>query len=196
MLLRRRRATPPAYATASGDPQGHARGKLKASLLDVHEPDRRGADLLRNGNVINLIYSTPGVGGASTDTFLVEHERLAFRRVTSTAARPTLVRIAVDDAKEKSMVFAYGSIAGRFGWIALDAIKSAAVVAAAPAPVPVPASSACDGKGDTTFCSDTFKMYAFTCKGGQLETDKTQQCPFPKATCISIAADGTPICGD
>jgi hypothetical protein len=160
----------------------------------AHVKPQAGDYLLRNGNVINLIYSTPGVGGASTDTFLVEHEKLAFRRVTSTVARPTLVRIAVDDAKKKSMVFGYGSIAGRFGWIALDAIKSAVVVAATPAPAP--ASSVCDGKGDTTFCSDTFKMYAFTCKGGELQTDKTQQCPFPKGTCTSIAADGTPVCDD
>jgi hypothetical protein len=44
-----------------------------------------------------------------TDTFFVEHEKLAFRRVVSTSARPPRVRIPVDDAK-KSMVFAFGSM--------------------------------------------------------------------------------------
>ncbi|MDB5217345.1 MAG: hypothetical protein JWO86_5272 [Myxococcaceae bacterium] len=72
----------------------------------AHVKPQAGDYLLRNGNVINLIYSTPGVGGASTD-----------------------------------MVFAFGSIAGRFGWVALDAIKSAAVVADARAPALV--SSLC-----------------------------------------------------
>lgn len=163
-------------------------------VATAHVKPQAGDYLLRNGNVINLIYSTPGVGGASTDTFLVEHEQLAFRRVTSTAARPTLVRIPVDDAKKKSMVFAFGWIAGRFGWIALDAIKSSAV--AKSAPPPAPASSVCDGKGDTTFCSDTFKMYAFTCKGGQLVPEKTLQCPFPKTTCKRVGADGTLTCDD
>ena len=102
----------------------------------AHVKPQAGDYLLRNGNVINLIYSTPGVGGASTDTFLVEHEKLAFCRVTSTSSRPTLVRIPVDDAKKKNMVFAFGSIAGRFGWIALDAIKSAAVASVAAAAPP------------------------------------------------------------
>ena len=160
----------------------------------AHVKPQAGDYLLRNGNVINLIYSTPGVGGASTDTFLVDHEKLGFRRVTSTASHPTLVRIRVDDAKKKSMVFAFGSIAGRFGWIALDAIKSAAVVAAAPAPAPP--SSICTGKADGTFCSDTFTMYAFTCKGGQLDPAKTLKCPFPQTQCRSVNADGTLTCDD
>jgi hypothetical protein len=160
----------------------------------THVKPQAGDYLLRNGNVINLIYSTPGVGGASTDTFLVEHEKLAFRRVTSTAARPTLVRIPVDDAKKKSMVFAFGSIAGRFGWVALDAIKSAAVVA--DPPPPALASSLCDGKPDGTACSDTFNMYAVTCKGGQLEPEKTLTCPYPQTHCKSVNADGTIACDD
>lgn len=162
----------------------------------AHVKPQAGDYLLRNGNVINLIYSTPGVGGASTDTFLVEHEKLAFRRVTSTSSRPTLVRIPVDDAKKKSMVFAFGSIAGRFGWIALDAIKSAAVASAAAALPPAQLKSVCTGKGDGTFCSDTFMGFAFTCKGGQLEADKTLQCPYPQTHCKSVNADGTLTCED
>jgi hypothetical protein len=162
----------------------------------AHVKPQAGDYLLRNGNVINLIYSTPGVGGASTDTFLVEHEKLAFRRVTSTSSRPTLVRIPVDDAKKKSMVFAYGSIAGRFGWIALDAIKSAAVASAAAAPPPAQLKSVCTGKADGPFCSDTFMGFAFTCKGGQLEADKTLQCPYPQTHCKSVNADGTLSCED
>jgi hypothetical protein len=162
----------------------------------AHVKPQAGDYLLRNGNVINLIYSTPGVGGASTDTFLVEHEKLVFRRVTSTSSRPTLVRIPVDDAKKKSMVFAFGSIAGRFGWIALDAIKSAAVASPAAAPPPAQFKSVCTGKGDGTFCSDTFMGFAFTCKGGELEADKTLQCPYPQTHCKSVNADGTLTCED
>jgi hypothetical protein len=74
------------------------------------------------------------------------------------------------------MVFAFGSIAGRFGWIALDAIKSAAVASVAAAPPPAQLKS--------------------VCTGGQLEADKTLQCPYPQTHCKSVNADGTLACED
>jgi hypothetical protein len=158
--------------------------------------------LLRNGNVINLIYSTPGAGGASTDTFLVGHEQLAFRRVKSTHARPTLVRIGVENPSHKSMVFAYGSIEGRFGWMALSSIKKGTVSSATPpagtgtspgagsgpAPGGGPAPSVCDGKADGTYCDDTFPMSGYTCAGGKLAT--ALECPPPFTKCTGASADG------
>lgn len=155
----------------------------KAKVAPGAGSKKVGDYLLRDGNVINLAYMTPGVGGAATDTFVVSHQGLAFRRVKSTARRPTLVRIPVDDAKRKGMVFAYGSMEGRFGWVALAAIKVGSVTAAPAAP-----PSACDGKPDGTFCSDLFPMYGFTCRGGALVT--ALECPAPYTKCTGPSPDG------
>lgn len=149
----------------------------------AHVKPQAGDYLLRNGNVINLIYSTPGAGGASTDTFLVEHDKLAFHRATSTKARPTLVRIPVDSATKKSMVFAFGSIAGRFGWIALDAIKIGDVDPTPP--------SACAGKPDATYCDEVATIFGYACKGGVVV--KSLQCPAPFTHCKGPSADGTAL---
>src|SRR5262249_1184184 len=57
--------------------------KIKAhSGPDVSE---KGRDyLLREGNVQNLAYQTPLVGGAATDTFVVQRNAIGFRRAKST----------------------------------------------------------------------------------------------------------------
>lgn len=97
---------------------------------------RRARDyLLRDGNLINLAFQTPGVGGAATDTFLVPHDGLAFRRVRSTRERPTLIRVPVAHPTHKAMIFAYGRMAGRYGWVAMAALKRGRV-SARPACVP------------------------------------------------------------
>ena len=170
----------------------------KATLgkASKHVIPQAGDYLLRTGNVINLIYSTPGAGGASTDTFVVEKDRLAFARAKSTAARPTLVRVGVADPKRKSMVFAYGSIAGRFGWLALDAIKSGNVVSvAAPrAEVASGTPSVCDGKPNGTACSDVFPNEAHTCRDGQLI--ESLACPPPQTHCVGVSADAQIICAE
>lgn len=44
--------------------------------------------------------------------------------------------------------------------------------------------------------TDTFLGFAFTCKGGELEADKTLQCPYPQTHCKSVNADGTLTCDD
>lgn len=166
----------------------------------THVKPQAGDYLLRNGNVINLIYSTPGAGGASTDTFFVEHEKLAFQRVKSTKLRPALVRIPVADPKKKSMVFAYGSIAGRFGWIALDAIRRGTVSAEASGATSAGApgdstATYCRGKADGPHCGnavDLYEGYAFVCKNGSL--DNILKCPEPLTKCVSVGPDGSLIC--
>ncbi|MDB4934311.1 MAG: hypothetical protein JWP87_1283 [Labilithrix sp.] len=147
--------------------------------------------LLRDGNVINLAYATPGVGGAATDTFLVADHGLAFRRVKSTERRPTLVRIPVDGVKKKGMVFAYGSVNGRFGWIALAAIKQGSIAAA---PLPAPAASLCGDKADGTYCSDQFPLYGYICRSGKVVT--ALECQAGATKCTGPAADGASLVCD
>jgi hypothetical protein len=150
---------------------------------------RRARDyLLRDGNVINLAFHTPGVGGASTDTFFVSDEGLAFRRVRSTREKPTLVRVKVDHPQQKAMIFAYGEIAGRFGWVPLAAIKTGKVG------TDVDEKDSCDGKPDGVHCSELAPYSAYVCFGGQIASGF--QCPNPGDVCTGPAPDGAGIaCG-
>jgi hypothetical protein len=177
------------------DPATFASDKLPAWAQDKVAPgsgSKKVRDyLLRDGNVINLAYATPGVGGAATDTFLVADRGLAFRRVKSTTARPTLVRIPVDGVKKKGMVFAYGSINARFGWVALAAIKQGSVAANAR---PAPAASFCDGVADGTYCSDVFPLYGYTCRAGKVVA--ALECEANATKCRGASADGASLVCD
>lgn len=126
--------------------------------------------LLRDGNLINLAYGTPRVGGAATDTFYVADAALGFKRVRSTTRRPTLVRVPVDDRSRPTLIFAYGSIEGRFGWVAIPAFRRGEVRANAAA---APADS-CAGKADGVYCSAAATDAGYFCRGGVLTTVKCQ----------------------
>jgi hypothetical protein len=123
--------------------------------------------VLRDGNLINLCYQTPGVGGAATDTFYVEDASLAFRRVKSTTRRPTLVRVPVADRNRPTLIFAYGSIEGRFGWVALPAFRKGAVRSGSNAGEPDPTQLAfCAGKPDGIVCDPAKADRGYLCRGG------------------------------
>lgn len=175
------------------DPATFAADKLPAWSLAKVAPGagskKVGDYLLRDGNVINLAYATPGVGGVATDTLSVAHEGLAFKRVKSTDKRPTLVRIPVDHPVKKGMVFAYGSVNGRFGWLALAAIKKGAADA-----TPTQPPSVCDGKPDGTYCSEHFSLYGYTCKAGTVVASLT--CPPPNTNCKGPSPDGKSLVCD
>lgn len=149
--------------------------------------------LLRDGNVLNLCYSTPGLGGVATDTVLVGPSTVAFRRVRSTAAKPTLVRVPVYNSKEKKgMYFAYGSIGGRFGWVALASIKKGKVKEG-PAPAPVLPEATCNGLPDGFHCDGAAASRGFICANGAPR--KTFTCASGER-CLGASADGTDIvCG-
>lgn len=121
--------------------------------------------LLRDGSLINLAYGTPRVGGAATDTFYVEHETVEFKRARSTKARPTLVRVPVDDRSRPTLIFAYGSIAGRFGWVALPAFKKGAARSGSGSAVNG-LLSFCAGKPDGIHCDPSQADRGYLCKAG------------------------------
>jgi hypothetical protein len=137
--------------------------------------------------VINLAFHTPGVGGAATDTLGVGPSTLAFHRVRSTAAQPTLVRVKVFDATKTSMVFAYGHVNGRYGWLPLDAIKRGEAKAPSSKPSDTPNANPCAQVSDGLICSKTDDAKGIVCKGGAIVQELTCD---TGTLCIGSAADG------
>lgn len=145
--------------------------------------------LLRDGNLINLAYGTPRVGGAATDTFYVEHETVEFKRARSTKQRPTLVRVPVDDKNRPTLIFAYGSIAGRFGWVSIPAFKKGAARSASSAPAPQGQLSFCAGKPDGVHCDPTQADRGYVCRGGATNAVMCQ----PGLKCVGATAENANV---
>jgi hypothetical protein len=140
--------------------------------------------LLRDGNVINLAYNTPRVGGVSTDTLAVGDHTLEFHRVKSTKKRPALIHAPTDLASRPRIIFAYGELAGRFGWLALPAFMKGN------AHTP-PSSDACDGRPDGGYCVVINGSSGFVCKGGK--TVQAVTCPAEKPLCAGPGEDGSSV---
>ena len=183
------------------------------ALMKKEKNAKVGDYIVRDNNTWNLAYNTPGPGGIAVDTFIVAKDALGFRRVRSTKARPTLVRVKVYcSSSMKSMVFAYGAITTksglRFGWTPLRAVRkgtpNAAAAAAAPGPRPsgegVPSNQPatediCVGKTDGFYCLDVGDFAVGTkCQGGapvsMVECKGGTQCLGANASNTNIA------CGD
>lgn len=105
----------------------------------------------------------------------------------STGDRPTLVRVRVyGNPAKKSMVFAYGSVKGRFGWAALDAMKTGTPVSGGGGNAGL--DGYCTGKPDGTYCNENASNLGYICKAGEI--DKPLQCPAPLTTCTGPTPDG------
>lgn len=82
--------------------------------------------LLRRGNVVNLLYNLPGMGGVADDTYLVETGNV-FRRSKDVALREIAFYhkdSALNSAPFGYMQFQYGHVNGRYGWIAREAVTT------------------------------------------------------------------------
>ncbi|MBL8678086.1 MAG: hypothetical protein JNK05_02930 [Myxococcales bacterium] len=75
--------------------------------------------LARPGNVVNLLYNLPGLGGVATDTLPVG---APFRRSLGVLARDLPLYRPSSATQVRVMRFVYGHVNGRYGWIARDAI--------------------------------------------------------------------------
>lgn len=186
------------YVVKSAKDWGQEPAKFAAAKLPTYAESKvapgRAANkkvgdyLLKDGNVWNLAYNTPGIGGIGTDTFVVAHQSLGFRRVKSTAARPTLVRVHVyDNTAKPSILFAYGSVGSRFGWVALDAIKTGKVSTSPTAGL----DGYCTGKPDGTYCNENASILGYVCRGGQV--DHALRCAPPNTVCTGPSADGAEL---
>lgn len=82
--------------------------------------------LLRPGNVVNLLYNLPGMGGVADDTYLVETGDV-FRRSKDVAVRQIAFYhkdAPLNGAPFGYMEFMYGHVNGRYGWIAREAVTT------------------------------------------------------------------------
>jgi hypothetical protein len=80
--------------------------------------------LLRPGNVVNMVYSRPGQGGVSDDTYEVGGPPVVFHRAEGVG----LLAVPFYDGQKPAgtapvgkLTFMYGHIGSRYGWVALDA---------------------------------------------------------------------------
>lgn len=95
--------------------------------------------LRRSEGAVNLIYSLPGRGGASTDTFKIGVTfvpsagvpRVKVPLYLPNAASKAEKRAWVDNKLPHTMEFVYGRIGNRYGWIAADALVPQRKTAAA-----------------------------------------------------------------
>lgn len=128
--------------------------------------------MLRDGGAINIVYGTPYVGGVSSDTLMVGQDELAFERVKPGAKgnRRTSLRISLFETngtkpKPRKMTFVYGKVAGRYGWIALDALKKGS------------AKFSCAGKADSFYCPTSGTSQSLRhCVGGK-DAEAAKACP-------------------
>ena len=172
--------------------------------------------VLRPGSVINLLYQTPLLGGASTDTFLVEKNKLAFKRLKSRDSKHrTAVRVRLyhkgGTRPVGSAAFVFGSINGRFGWIAASAIKKGKVASASSTnPTPpggeTPANpdfdcknnptgffcQTCKDKPDGFYCTEVAPNAGVFCKNGLPE--KGLSCASAAQKCKGLSEEGTIVC--
>jgi hypothetical protein len=76
--------------------------------------------LKRDGDVFNLLYNLPGVGGVSTDTLPIGthfHRSLGVLAVDLPLYNPGSSKVV------RTMRFVYGHVGTRYGWIARDAVQ-------------------------------------------------------------------------
>ncbi|MDB4944751.1 MAG: hypothetical protein JWP97_4285 [Labilithrix sp.] len=148
--------------------------------------------LLRDGNLLNLAYNTPRVGGVAADTFAIGHETVGFKRVRSTKQRPALVWAPTDLKRRPRIIFAYGEIAGRFGWVALPSFMRGDV--ARPAAASGGGADPCSGKPDGGFCDVILQKTGTVCKDGKTVGHAT--CPDDKPLCAGPGQNGEPLMCD
>jgi hypothetical protein len=107
------------FLVTGGNPAAY--GDLKVDPR-FNGPNDAAADyLVREGNVVNLLYNLPGVGGVSTDTFPIGapfHRSRGVEAVAIPLYRPGGSSVVAH------MTFVYGHVGSRHGWIAHAALTA------------------------------------------------------------------------
>lgn len=102
---------------------------------NITESNVAATDYLRRaGNVVNVLYSLPGMGGVATDTLplgVVFHRSHGVQEVDIALYHPGRSTVV------GHMTFIYGHVSGRFGWIARDALTARSQTPAPPANNPM-----------------------------------------------------------
>lgn len=111
------------YATAFTVTGGNlaAFGDLKVDPNYTGSHEAATDYLVRDGNVFNLLYNLPGVGGVATDTLPIGarfHRSLGVKAVEIPLYHPG------GSVVVKHMEFVYGHVGSRYGWIAHAALAA------------------------------------------------------------------------
>ena len=149
--------------------------------------NKKVGDYLEHDGVINVAFGTPGVGGPATETRFVGDHTLLFRRALS-SKYPTLVYSKTSvangsDGGRHRLIFAFGEIGGRFGWLATPAFMKGERA--------TPPDPCAQVPGDKAACDSPLGYTGFACSGGHLT--KRFTCPTATPNCQGGAADGQSI---
>lgn len=158
--------------------------ELKVVPNETGTNGKVGDYLMRNKGVLNLASATPRLGGPSTETRVVKEGDVFRRLVSKDRNYRRLLAVPLFKAKSKvvvgKMLFAYGHWNGRYGWMALDALR----VKSDKAGVAGPEAPGCEGKADGLYC---LGASAYECTGGT--PGRNVSCADATKACVS-GADG------
>jgi hypothetical protein len=105
------------WTVTGGDPTKFEGLKVTKGFDDS---GRNATDYLkRPGDVVNLLYNLPGMGGVSIDTYPIN---VKFKRSKGVGELDVPVYVAGSTKVARVMKFIYGHIGSRYGWIARDAL--------------------------------------------------------------------------
>jgi hypothetical protein len=139
------------WTVTGGDPSKFEGLKVTKGFDDS---GRNATDYLkRPGDVVNLLYNLPGMGGVSIDTYPLN---VKFKRSKSVSELDVPVYKAGSTKVARVMKFIYGHIGSRYGWIARDALVLDPSSPPEPPPSdPVPPPGAATGQCYVRCCDTT-----------------------------------------
>lgn len=117
------------YVVSGGDPARYGDDRVLPRVCDPSESIRATDYLVKWDGVVHLQYALPGFGGVATDTVPVG---AAFRRARGVATVTTDLYATCSSRKVGELHFIYGQVAGRFGWLAREALSVGTPTATVP----------------------------------------------------------------
>jgi hypothetical protein len=113
------------FTITGGDPSTYGDAKV---VPNTDSNNEAATDyMLRNGNVVNVLYALPGKGGVSNDTYPAG--TVKFKRSRGVASVYVYLYTKNTSTVIGTQRFIYGHVDGRYGWIARDALAPAPAAA-------------------------------------------------------------------
>jgi hypothetical protein len=163
------------WVITGGDVNLYGSLKVKPNVTESHVA---ASDYLRRtGDVVNVLYSLPGMGGVASDTLplgVVFHRSHGVQEVNIALYRPAQATVV------GHMTFIYGHVSGRFGWIARDALTARSQMPSPPVdPSANPAPMMGANPGEPSGAPVTGNCYVRCCDGslqGPIATTTAAEC--------------------
>ncbi len=166
------------WVVTGGNPDLYGELKVAPNITEGHVA---ASDyVVRAGNVVNVLYSLPGMGGVASDTLPLG---VVFHRSHSVAEVQIALYLPARSTVVAHMTFIYGHVSGRFGWIARDALTDRSQMAQPPAQPMPGAMGAMPGEamvpGEASPAPITGSCYVRCCDGslqGPVATASAADC--------------------